>query len=487
VRESSSEAHDARFYTLLWDSCDILGFEEKQARARLWRRSLRDGRSTSAEALPAVLDDSDMVYLTFDYMDTFKNIGSGVVQILGCTAKRPRSSLGRHVAAALGLSPPDALVEPEWEGETDWSLKQHFIEKFGMVWLVLRNLFFGEHPDFAIPAPWREQLIATASKRTHLAPEIVTKALQPLSTSQLGSEGVVKMLAVGISHGASLAQCFHLYYNNAQKLYRARQVEKSLRLSGLALNSVHFGAYRWTDGGGMHVFCELTGCKETETEVMLPSVAEEGRESFAASDSPSTARSTVRETSVVLAQVGDAVAISLQADGAKNVVDPIPRIDWRCGLIFARRGYVNVVNPVGLVAGSGEVVTLQARAQQRRRLFGGVAPSRVKYHMAGNYKTATAYLTSTYQRRQDAKRKTRDRNSDGAKINWGNVKATLKNRVVSIIEPSKKNQAAENAVPVPVPVPVPMPVQVVVAAASVAQEPVTTEPQEEPTASAGGA
>lgn len=50
--QSSPAPAKDRYYTLIWDSADVLGFEQTQARARVWRRSTVDGRPYNGEAPP---------------------------------------------------------------------------------------------------------------------------------------------------------------------------------------------------------------------------------------------------------------------------------------------------------------------------------------------------------------------------------------------------------------------------------------------------
>ena len=143
--------------------------------------------------------------------------------------------------------------------------------------------------------------------------------------------------------------------------------------------------------------------------------------------------------------MGDAIAISMQSK-QRNIVDPIPRVDWRWGIFFCRcttllnlasvsefrsllvpshcgcfrRGYVNVVDPIGLVVDSGEVVTLHARSRQRRRLFIGAAPFRLKYHLASTYRNAAGKLTS---RIQSSRKQHRDGRRGFQSQSWFNAKA----------------------------------------------------------------
>jgi len=384
-----------------------------------------DGSSALSAALPAVQNDSDVLYLTFDYMDTLKNLGSGVVQI-GCrTAKVSRSKVGPQTARELGLRPLEALSEPEWEGASDFILKQHYITKFGVLWVLLRNLFFGEDERLALPAAWKEQLISTALSRTHLSPDVVAKALEPMRRDRLRELGVQTILATGVSHGAALVQGFHLFYSRA-----ARYVEAmGSGSSSLPLHSLHFGAYRWTDVNGRNIFRELTGCTQVAAPQNDPGVY------------PSAAASPRRshEGSMVLGSLGDAVAVSLQDPKQKHVVDPVPRIDWRWGLFFCRRGYVSVVEPIGLVVGSGDVVELQARARQQRRLFFTAAPFRTKYHMANNYRNATGKLTSAFQSKNEVRRREKTRDGTAhAKTRWGDAKKGVKQLFSSLKSPSPR-------------------------------------------------
>ena len=136
---AASKSVDKRYYTLIWDSADVLGFEEKQARARLWHRSNKEEVPSDCNGMRSDdVEDAGVLYLCFDYMDTLNNLGSGVMAIATETALIPRSQLGRRVAKALRLSPVDALMEVEWPDEerSQWLLKQHFIDKFGQLWLV---------------------------------------------------------------------------------------------------------------------------------------------------------------------------------------------------------------------------------------------------------------------------------------------------------------------------------------------------------------
>mmetsp|Transcript_12232 Transcript_12232/g.31268 ORF Transcript_12232/g.31268 Transcript_12232/m.31268 type:complete len:318 (+) Transcript_12232:2-955(+) len=247
---------------------------------------------------------------------------------------------------------------------------------------------------------------------------IVSAALEPLCAETLVEAGVRTVIAVGISHGASLAQCFHLYFNQTQQRWREDHPDQTT----VKLRSVHFGAYRWTDTYGAKVFSELTGCQMVQKEVDLEQ-----------SDAELPEQSTLssERTAIVMAAEGDAIAISLQDPSQPHVVDPIPRVDWRCGVFFWRRGYVSVVDPIGLVATSGEVVTLEARARQRRRLFVGSAPFRVKYHLASNYRTATSKLTSQFQKKKSSTENTARLSSwVRARGHWGDAAAGVKKMFV---------------------------------------------------------
>ena len=53
---AKKKGRETRFYTLVWDSADVLGHEEKQARARIWRRSTSEGG-------PCEADDASTLYL----------------------------------------------------------------------------------------------------------------------------------------------------------------------------------------------------------------------------------------------------------------------------------------------------------------------------------------------------------------------------------------------------------------------------------------
>lgn len=267
-------------------------------------------------------------------------------------------------------------------------LKEHFISKFGELWLVLRHVLFGSDARLAMPPEWKEQLIASAHERMHLTPEIVEAALEPLRPDEIEAAQVTTLLATGVSHGASMAQGFHLFARQCQQ-WQLQQQEKEKAGSGeagsayqLHLRSISYGAYRWTDEHGAQLFRSLTGC---------PAPEEASRVS-----------SPVRWSSVAPPDFGggggDAVAISMQSSSQHHVVDPIPRIDWRWGLCFRRRGYVNVVEPMGLVAGTGDVVQLGARARQNRLFC--CAPCRAEYHLASTYRRAAGKATTLAQTRQ---------------------------------------------------------------------------------------
>ena len=99
-------------------------------------------------------------------------------------------------------------------------------------------------------------------------------------------------------------------------------------------------ADRWTDGSGAAVFREVTAAAGG---------------SSSSSDAPADS---------------NAIAISNSDPRNNAIVDPIPRVDWRCGVIFCKRHYENVAEPVGLVVGKGKtggaIISLEARAQQER-------------------------------------------------------------------------------------------------------------------------
>jgi hypothetical protein len=193
-------------------------------------------------------------------MHTRNNVGSGVRKIVSCTKMRPATELGPRAARKLRLSPRNGLDEVEWReraaptasakgdgtaaGTADRTaadasrlvLKAHFIDTFSQLWLLLRNLFFGADPRFALPDAWREQLVAGAPRRTHTSASGVARALTPLSADDLRAGGVVgqtTLFVTGVSHGASLAQAFHLYFNACRAACGA---------SHLGICSVHYGA-----------------------------------------------------------------------------------------------------------------------------------------------------------------------------------------------------------------------------------------------------
>lgn len=153
-------------------------------------------------------------------------------------------------------------------------------------------------------------------------------------------------------------------------------------------------ADRWTDASGADVFAELTGCR--------PSLPD--RSGW----NPRETRASERQDAQ-----GEAVAVSMQDATQQHIVDPIPRVDWRWGVFFWRRGYVNAIEPIGLVD-SGEVSSLHARTRQRRRLFLGKAPFRFKYHLASTYRTASAELTRRFQQRRQARLSREERRNRAA-------------------------------------------------------------------------
>ena len=97
LRESTDEV---RNYTLLWDSADVMGYEEKQARARLWRRTVREGSAGR-------LEDTDVLYLCFDFMATLSNLTSyprwGSNARVACSLTSPRLLL---LFSVLSLTRP---------------------------------------------------------------------------------------------------------------------------------------------------------------------------------------------------------------------------------------------------------------------------------------------------------------------------------------------------------------------------------------------
>ena len=62
------------------------------------------------------------------------------------------------------------------------------------------------------------------------------------------------------------------------------------------------------------------------------------------------------------------------------------------GRTYRRRGYVNVVEPMGLIAETGEVVPLIQRARQDRIVL--LAFPRFKYHLASSYRRAATGVAS---------------------------------------------------------------------------------------------
>lgn len=83
----------------------------------------------------------------------------------------------------------------------------------GQLWLLLRNLFFGSDSRFALPTEWKRQLIEQAPSRVHLTAEITERALEPLTARELEDAGINRIMSTGVSHGATLAQAFHLFYD----------------------------------------------------------------------------------------------------------------------------------------------------------------------------------------------------------------------------------------------------------------------------------
>lgn len=377
----TAESTSERYYTLLWDSADVLGFEEKQARARLWRRTTQSGGVY--ERAYGEVDDSALLFLAFDYMHTRNNIASGVREIVTTTHKVSRAALGAKVARAAQLAPADAFSEPEWhaplpahppgdeagaEAPPDQlTLKAHFDVKFGLLWVLLRHLFFGaDAPDLALPAAWCTQFKESASRKLHLSPEMIERALTPLSSAEFLAAGVGQLFVTGVSHGASLAQAFHMYFNRA----------KSMAGHPLKIYSVHYGAYRWTDAHGAALFRALTRGDEAG------------------------------------GKHAEAVAISASDGNTQGVVDPIPRINWRAGGCFQRRGYENVVDPVVIAADTGAVDVMAQGALQERRICCGALDAH--FHMASTYRGAVKHLTHAAQSTSRARRESRQARGEAA-------------------------------------------------------------------------
>lgn len=162
---------------------------------------------------------------------------------------------------------------------------------------------------------------------------------------------------------------------------RPLQVKQQQRLDKglqLEIHSVTYGAYRWTDAEGAAYFKRTThsspgpGCSDVVGVAPAPTCCSE------------------------------AIALTNQNTKSANVVDPIPRIDWRAWFCFKRRGFENAVVPIVLVEKTGACM-IAARAPRPAQVTIVASGRRGRPHLGAGTHKAQPLLRQSLRRHASAR------------------------------------------------------------------------------------